>query len=78
MSPSDDAPRTIRAMSPHDSARIRRILYAAARDRNFFALFGRLHATEAYPVVSLLFLGGVAAIFCWIPLKDFASAKIRP
>src|SRR2546430_17170279 len=31
VSPSDDgAPRTIRAMSPHDSARIRRILYAAA------------------------------------------------
>jgi len=51
-----------------------RILYAAARDRNFFSLFARLHATEAYPVVSLLFLGGVAAIFCWIPLKHVLQA----
>ncbi len=51
-----------------------RILYAAARDRNFFAIFSRLHPTHAYPVVSLLFLGGVAAIFCWIPLKNVLQA----
>jgi amino acid transporter len=47
-----------------------RILYAAARDRNFFGVFARLHATQSYPIVSLLFLGGIAAIFCWIPLKN--------
>jgi amino acid transporter len=47
-----------------------RILYAAARDRNFFSVFAKLHATEAYPVVSILFLGTVAAIFCWLPLKS--------
>ncbi|MGZ5492613.1 MAG: APC family permease [Thermoanaerobaculia bacterium] len=47
-----------------------RILYAAARDRNFFSIFGKLHATEAYPVVAVLFLGMVAAIFCWLPLKS--------
>jgi amino acid transporter len=51
-----------------------RILYAAARDRNFFPLFAKLHATEAYPVVSLLFLGGVASIFCFIPLKHVLQA----
>ncbi len=51
-----------------------RILYAAARDRNFFAIFSRLHATGAYPVVSILFLGGVASIFCWIPLKNVLQA----
>jgi len=51
-----------------------RILYAAARDRNFFGLFAKLHATEAYPIVSLLFLGSVAAIFCWIPLKSVLQA----
>src|SRR5947209_3892130 len=46
-----------------------RILYAAARDNNFFSIFGRLHSTQAYPYVSLLFLGGVASIFCWLDLK---------
>jgi amino acid transporter len=51
-----------------------RILYAAARDRNFFGIFSKLHATEAYPIVSLLFLGSVAAIFCWIPLKSVLQA----
>ena len=51
-----------------------RILYAAARDRNFFAVFAKLHATQAYPIVSLIFLGSVAAIFCWIPLKHVLQA----
>ena len=51
-----------------------RILFAAARDRNFFAIFARLHATESYPIVSLLFLGAVAAVFCWIPLKHVLQA----
>jgi amino acid transporter len=46
-----------------------RILYAAARDKNFFSIFGKLHATQAYPIVSLIFLGCVAAVFCWIDLK---------
>ena len=47
-----------------------RILYAAARDKNFFSIFSKLHATQAYPIVSLNFLGCVAAIFCWIPLRE--------
>jgi amino acid transporter len=51
-----------------------RILFAAARDGNFFAIFAKLHATEAYPIVSILFLGGVAAVFCWIPLKHVLQA----
>ncbi|HJW95810.1 MAG TPA: APC family permease [Thermoanaerobaculia bacterium] len=51
-----------------------RILYAAARDQNFFSIFGKLHATEAYPIVSLLFLGSIAAIFCWFPLKSVLQA----
>jgi amino acid transporter len=46
-----------------------RILFAAARDRNFFGIFARLHATESYPFVSILFLGAVTAIFVWLPLK---------
>ena len=51
-----------------------RILFAAARDRNFFSVFGKLHATEAYPIVSLLFLGAMATVFCWIPLKHVLQA----
>ncbi len=51
-----------------------RILYAAARDGNFFRMFARLHATEAHPYISTLFLGGVASIFCWFSLKDVLQA----
>jgi amino acid transporter len=51
-----------------------RILYAAARDGNFFRIFARLHATEAHPYVSTLFLGGIAAIFCFLPLRHVLQA----
>jgi amino acid transporter len=51
-----------------------RILYAAARDGNFFRLFSRLHATQAYPIVSIIFLGCVAALFCSLPLKHVLQA----
>jgi len=51
-----------------------RILYAAARDGNFFRFFAKLHATEGYPVVSILFLGCVAALFCSLPLKHVLQA----
>src|SRR5258708_2736601 len=51
-----------------------RILYPAARDRNFFRFFGKLHATEAYPYVSILFLGCVAAAFCSLSLKNVLQA----
>ena len=46
-----------------------RILFAAARDGNFFAIFARLHTTQAYPFVAVIFLGMVTAVFCWLPLK---------
>ncbi len=50
-----------------------RILYAAARDRNFFGVFARLHATEGYPIVSVVFLGMVTAVFCWLPLRHIIA-----
>lgn len=46
-----------------------RILFAAARDKNFFGMFAKLHATDAYPFVSIIFLGVITAIFVWLPLK---------
>jgi len=51
-----------------------RILYAAARDRNFFTIFSRLHATQEYPYVSILCLGTVAAGFCFVNLTTVLQA----
>jgi amino acid transporter len=51
-----------------------RILYAAARDKNFFSIFATLHSTKAYPIVSVLFLGAIATIFCNINLKSVLQA----
>ncbi len=45
-----------------------RILWAAGRDRNFFAIFGRLHPTGAFPWVAVLWLGGTGTVFCLLPL----------
>ena len=53
-----------------------RILWAAARDGNFFRIFGRLHPTEGYPVVAIAALGGAAAIFSFLSLKVVVSAII--
>src|SRR5437763_6834075 len=47
-----------------------RILYAAARDNNFFSIFARLHATKSYPFVSVLSLDSIATIFCSFSLRD--------
>ena len=51
-----------------------RILFAAARDGNFFKLFARLHTKHAYPYVSILFLGLVAACFTQLSLKHVLQA----
>ena len=51
-----------------------RILFAAARDGNFFTFFARLHTKHAYPYVSILFLGLVAACFTQLSLKHVLQA----
>jgi amino acid transporter len=53
-----------------------RILFAAARDGNFFPVFARLHPTEGYPVVALLALGGAASVFSFLNLKVVVSAIV--
>ena len=40
-----------------------RVPYAAAKDGNFFSIFGRLHPTKEFPHISLLFISGLAIIF---------------
>jgi amino acid transporter len=52
-----------------------RIPYAAARDGNYFRIFGRLHK-EGFPNVSLLALGGVAILFCFFSLADVIAALV--
>jgi amino acid transporter len=52
-----------------------RIPYAAARDGNYFRVFGRLHA-KGFPYVSLLVLGAAAICFCFFSLADVIAALV--
>ncbi len=53
-----------------------RIPYAAARDGNFPAVFGRLHPNGRFPYVSLLALAGVAVVCCFFSLKHVIEALV--
>ncbi len=53
-----------------------RIPYAAARDGNFFAAFGKLHPQRGFPHVSLLTLGAVACVCCCFSLRDVIAALV--
>jgi amino acid transporter len=53
-----------------------RVLYAAARDGRFFSVFARVHPEHRFPHVSLLALGGVAAVFTLIPLPLVITSLI--
>jgi amino acid transporter len=52
-----------------------RIPYAAARDGNYFRIFGRLHR-KGFPNVSLLVLGAAAVCFCFFSLADVIAALV--
>lgn len=53
-----------------------RVPYAAALDGNYFRSFGRLHPQRQFPHVSLLALGGTAALFCMLRLVDVIAALV--
>ena len=53
-----------------------RVPYAAALDGNYFQPFARLHPKHNFPYVSLLALGGVAALFCFLRLADVIAALV--
>ncbi|HEX8172380.1 MAG TPA: amino acid permease [Thermoanaerobaculia bacterium] len=53
-----------------------RILFAAARDRNFFGVFAKLHVTEAYPFFAILYLGGATAVFVWLSLPKLIGGIV--
>ena len=47
-----------------------RIPYNAARDKRFFAAFGRLHPTLKFPHVALLVMAGITAVGSFFDLND--------
>ena len=53
-----------------------RIPFAAARDHNFFSAFQRLHKTKGFPVVSVVFMGLLAAVLCVFQLGSLISALV--
>ena len=53
-----------------------RVPFAAARDGNYFRIFARVHPRHRFPYVSLLVMGGIAALFCFLRLADVIAALV--
>jgi len=53
-----------------------RIPYAAARNGDFFSVFGKLHPTGHYPHVSLLFFGAIVVVCCFFQLQVLVEAAV--
>jgi len=53
-----------------------RIPFAAARDGNFFGVFGRLHPRDSFPHVSLLVIGGLSILCCAFSLDVVIEALV--
>ena len=53
-----------------------RVPYAAALDGNYFRVFAKVDPKRRFPTVSLLALGGVAMLFCFLRLADVIAALV--
>ncbi len=53
-----------------------RILYAAARNGDFFRIFAYLNPRGRYPTVALLSLGILTGLFCFFSLGDVIAAAV--
>jgi APA family basic amino acid/polyamine antiporter len=53
-----------------------RVPYAAALDGNYFRIFGHLHPKRNFPDFSLMALGAVAALFCFLRLTQVIAALV--
>jgi APA family basic amino acid/polyamine antiporter len=53
-----------------------RVPYAAALEGDYFGVFARVHPKHHFPHISLLWLGGAAAIFCLFKLADVVTALV--
>jgi basic amino acid/polyamine antiporter, APA family len=53
-----------------------RVPYAAALDGNYFRAFAHLHTAGRFPDISLLVIGAIAALFCFLQLRDLIAALV--
>ena len=53
-----------------------RVPYAASLDGNYFKVFSKIHPKHRFPYVSLLIMGGIAALFCFLKLADVIAALV--
>jgi len=53
-----------------------RVPYAAALDGNYFRIFAHLHPKRNFPDFSLLALGAVAMVFCFLRLTQVIAALV--
>ncbi len=53
-----------------------RVPYAAALDGNYFKIFRKVHPKHHFPYISLLIMGGIAALFCFLKLADVIAALV--
>lgn len=53
-----------------------RIPYAASLDGNFFKIFSRVHEKHQFPNVSLLMLGFIGSLFCFLSLAQVIAALV--
>ena len=53
-----------------------RVPYAAALDGNYFRAFAHLQPTGRFPDISLLVIGTIAALFCFLQLRDLIAALV--
>src|SRR5277367_2574544 len=53
-----------------------RVPYAAALDGNYFRAFAKVHPDGRFPYVSLLALGAVAVVCCFLSLADVIAALV--
>lgn len=50
-----------------------RVLFAAARNGDFFATFARIHPTKHFPHIAVLALGAIAVPFCLLSLGQLVN-----
>ena len=53
-----------------------RVPFAASLDGNYFRFFRHVHPEHKFPYVSLLIMGGIAALFCFFRLADVVAALV--
>ena len=53
-----------------------RVPFAAANDGNYFKIFSKVHREHRFPYVSLLIMGAIAALFCFLKLADVVAALV--